>query len=358
MEIVASTNADPAVSRQHRRSWRVAALYLLALLKEFRWTLIGIAAAVLFGGFLFHITSVNGERPTPMAALFGGWMALLAQPLYNPPPNWYLALLCGFYPLLGAVLIGEGVFRLALLMTSRRRGEKEWVRIMASTYRDHVIVCGLGHLGIRVIEHLVQAQIPCVALEKAKSSRFVAHAAELKIPILIRDMKEDQALMDAGVEHARAIVICANDSLGNLEVALDARRMNPRIRVVMRLFDEQIVHKLSDAMDIDVAFSSSTVAAPIVAAMALQASAGAGGAKVLSSMMIDGVCHVAAELTVTPGSMLVGKKISEMERSFEARLLARSNNGTRFESSPDSTIAPGDRLVIHAPTHRLAALTA
>src|SRR4051812_19020279 len=132
MEIVATIQPDPLRGRQSRRSFRVAALYTLALLREFRWTLIGIAAAVLFGGFLFHITPVNGERPTPMAALFGGWMALLAQPLYNPPPNWYLALLCGFYPLIGAVLIGEGVFRLALLMTSRRRGEKEWVRIMAS----------------------------------------------------------------------------------------------------------------------------------------------------------------------------------------------------------------------------------
>jgi Trk K+ transport system NAD-binding subunit len=347
-------NANP---QQRRRSLQVAALYTLAVVREFRWTLLGIAAAVLFGGFLFYITPVNGERPGPMNALFGGWMALLAQPLYNPPPNWYLAIVCGFYPLIGAVLIGEGVFRLALLMTSRRRGEKEWVRIMASTYRDHVIVCGIGHLGVRVIENLVQAQIPCVALERSKTARFVAHAAELNVPILIRDMKEDQALKDAGVEHARAIVICANDSLGNLEVALDARRMNPKIRVVMRLFDEQIVQKLSDAMDIDVAFSSSMVAAPIVTAMALQCNTSNATAKVLSSTMIDGVCHVAAELHVTPGSALIGKKVGEVERSFEAKLLARSNNGTKTESTPDTTIAAGDRLVVHAPTHHLAALS-
>ena len=124
----------------------------------------------------------------------------------------------------------------------------------------------------------------------------------------------------------------------------------------MRLFDEQIVHKLSDAMDIDVAFSSSTVAAPIVAAMALQTSAGAAGAKVLSSTMIDGICHVAAELTVSPGSKLIGKKVEEVERSFDAKLLARSNNGTKLAANDDSTIGPGERLVIHAPKDRLAAL--
>src|SRR5437763_8165073 len=121
----------------------------------------------------------------------------------------------------------------------------------------------------------------------------------------MRTINKDHTLTDARAEHARAIVICANDSLANLEVALDARRMNPRVRVVMRLFDEQIVHKLSDAMDVDVAFSSSTVAAPIVAAMALQSNE-CNGARVLSSTMIDGVCHVAAEVNVCAGSKLIG----------------------------------------------------
>jgi voltage-gated potassium channel Kch len=218
---------------------------------------------------------------------------------------------------------------------------------MVSTYRDHVIVCGVGHLGIRVIEQLVAAGVPCVALEKSKTARFLAHARELNIPVMVRDMKEDQALIDAGVEHARAIIICANDSLANLEVALDARRMNPKLRVVMRLFDEQIVHKLSDAMDVDVAFSSSTVAAPIVAAMALQGET--NGAKVLSSVMIDGVCHVAAELTVKPDSKWIGKRHAELEQGFEAKVLSKHSNG--------ATIAAGDRLVVHAPASRLAALS-
>src|SRR4051794_21016164 len=100
-----STTPNHRRSPQRRRSLNVAARYTLAVLREFRWTLFAIAAAVLFGGFLFYITPVNGERPAPLNALFGGWMALLAQPLYNPPPTWYLSILCGFYPLLGAVLI-------------------------------------------------------------------------------------------------------------------------------------------------------------------------------------------------------------------------------------------------------------
>ena len=164
-------------------------------------TSFGIVAAVLFWRFLFlHHARERRTAGADERALRRVDGDASLKPLYSPPPNWYLAIVCGFYPI-GAVLIGEGVFRLALLMTSRRRGEKEWVRIMASTYRDHVIVCGVGHLGVRVIEHLVLAQVPCVALERSKTGRFVAHAAELNVPILIRDMKEDQALKDAGIEH-------------------------------------------------------------------------------------------------------------------------------------------------------------
>ena len=251
------------------------------------------------------------------------------------------------------------------------------MRIMASTYRDHVIVCGLGHLGIRVIEQLLAASIPCLAMERSKSARFVSRAAELHVPVLIRDMKEDQALVDAGIEDARAIVICANDALANLEVALDARRMNPKIRVVMRLFDEQIVHKLSDAMDVDVAFSSSTLAAPIVAALALQGGGGAGAnhngdasPRVISSMMIGaevmgiadgpigGACHVAAELTVAAGHRLVGRRVDELERAHAARLLARTSaGGTQSPPPHDAVIAAGDRLVVHTAASNLASLS-
>ena len=36
--------------------------------------------------------------------------------------------------------------------------------VMASTYRDHVILCGLGHLGFRVLLHLREGGALVVAL--------------------------------------------------------------------------------------------------------------------------------------------------------------------------------------------------
>ena len=83
-------------------------------------------------------------------------------------------------------------------------------------------------------------------------------------------MQEDQALLDAGVQYARAIIIATNDDMANLEVALDARRMNPKIRVIMRLFHQRMADKFKEAALIDEAFSPAALAAPLVAEMALK----------------------------------------------------------------------------------------
>jgi hypothetical protein len=240
----------------------------VAVVREFRWTLVAIVAAVLLGGALYAITphaELGGAPPSLMTSLYAAWMALFAEQTLTPPQTWYLALLNGVYALLGFVLIGEGIVRFALLMLSREHGERWWMKVMASVFRDHVVVCGLGHFGYRVLGHLVANRVPAVAIERDPDSRFLSRAKDLGAPVLLRDMREDQALVDAGVPHARAIIIATNDDLVNLEVALDARRLNPRIRILMRLFNQQIAPKLTSTFGLDAAFSSSALAAPAVA---------------------------------------------------------------------------------------------
>jgi hypothetical protein len=256
-----------------RNRLRTTVLLARRLLRDFRWTLSLLAMLVLLLATLYAVTphrQLGGQPPSVITALFGAWMALFAQPILTPPETWYLAALDALYPLFGFVLIGEGLVRIALLIVSRERGEKEWMLVTASTFRNHIVLCGLGHLGYRILNQLLAANMPVVALEKAADARFLADAKATGTPVLVRDMKEDQALVDAGIKHARAIIIATNDDLANLEVALDARRMNPSIRVIMRLFDQQMADKFKEAALIDEAFSPAALAAPIVAGMALR----------------------------------------------------------------------------------------
>jgi len=177
-------------------------------------------------------------------------------------------------PLFGAVVVGEGVVRLGLLLMSRRPGDKEWQKVVASTYRDHVVLCGLGHMGVRILEYLVERGTAVVVIEKNAEARYMSNARSAKVPV---------------------IIAATNDDLANIEVALDARRLNPKIRIAMRQFDPEIAAKLQAGFSIDFAFSSSAVAAPIIAAQAL------GVSTPLVHMSKGDVALETIELDITAG---------------------------------------------------------
>ena len=332
-------------------------LYARSMLREFRWTLAGLAVAVGFGAAVLLLTpaeQLDGKPVGVGVAVYGAWMAMLAQPIVQQPPAaGHLMFLFALYPVLGFILVGEGVVRLALLMVSRKYREKEWTKVKASTYRDHVILCGLGHLGVRVLEQLAAAAVPVVVLEKRRGNPLLVKARELGVPVLIRDMKEDQALIDAGVARAATVVIATNDDMANLEVALDSRRLNPKIRVVMRLFEQQLASKISDALDVDMAFSSSSLAAPLVAAMSLRG-------RVLSSALIGGVSHVVSELAVEPGSPLAGRRVDELEAGYGGRVLALTPRGGTLQSPPPAgaVVGAGDTVVFHTRADQLTGVVA
>jgi voltage-gated potassium channel len=342
-------------ARESRRDLRTVGLYALGVLRSFRLTLVGLVSLVLVGGLLFAVTpdsQFGGARPPVFTSFYAAWMALVGEPVLSPPAAWYLAVLEGVYPLLGLMVVGEGIVRFALLMVSRDKGEAEWMKVMASTYRDHVILCGLGHLGYRVLGQLLQTGAQVVAIENDPDARFLALAKATGIPVLLRDMKDDKALVEAGVAHARVVILATNDDMANLEAALDARRMNPKVRVVLRLYDQEIAAKIKGAFAIDAAFSSSALAAPLVAAMSLDV-------RVLGTYSVAGVPHVAAEVVALPGSGLIGRRVSDVETTHEVRVLARQREGEPPSATlpgAQTVIEEGDTLVVHAASDRIGRL--
>jgi voltage-gated potassium channel len=256
-----------------RGGFKIGLRYAIGVLREFRWTLLGLTTALVVGAGLYTSAPASALASAPPGLpgwpLLVAWMNLFGETMVTVQV-WYLAAVQALFPLVGFVLIGEGIIRLGMLMFSRRLGEKEWMTVMASTFRDHIIICGLGHLGFRLLGQLKGRDQDLVVIERDPSCGFLGRAREQGAAVLVRDMRDDQALRDAGIDSARVIVVASNDDLANIEVALDARRMNPRIRILLRLFDQRIADKFKDLGVIDEAFSSAALAAPVVAEMALR----------------------------------------------------------------------------------------
>ena len=47
-------------------------------------------------------------------------------------------------PILGLTVIIEGIIDFALMMRDRRRYERSWCIMLASSFKDHVVLVGFG----------------------------------------------------------------------------------------------------------------------------------------------------------------------------------------------------------------------
>jgi Trk K+ transport system NAD-binding subunit len=133
----------------------------------------------------------------------------------------------------------------------------------------HIIVCGAGDVGFRVIESLLLTGSELVVIEKNPEGRFNASLRESGLPLLIGDASLAETLERAGIHRAQTILCATNHDMNNLEIALNARQLNPQIRIVARVYDRDFAEHMRDYFGLDVALSSSAIAAQAFAEAAL-----------------------------------------------------------------------------------------
>jgi len=162
-----------------------------------------------------------------------------------------------------------------------------------------------------------------------------------QVPLLIDDIRSPQCLPRTNLRKASAIVCATDDDLANLNIALDARKMNPDIRVVIRLFDDDLVAKVRDTFKAE-ALSSSSLAAPAMAMAALDP-------RIVHSFRIGAHLMVVSVFEAHEG--LPGMTISEVRDRFGGMVLALRRKGggnERLHPGGESVIEVGDSLTIQA----------
>lgn len=132
----------------------------------------------------------------------------------------------------------------------------------------HVVVVGIGNVGYRTWAELRDAGLDVVAVDLDKDGEL-ASAVRSAHPFVAGDARLGSTLAAAGVESARALVACTGDDAANLAIALTARRACPTIHTVVRVFDADFAAKLEDGKLVDLAVSTSRVAAPTFCAAVL-----------------------------------------------------------------------------------------
>ena len=196
--------------------------------------------------------------------------------------------------MVGIFLLAEGLIKVGITVFHKEEKQEVWMSILAKTSRDHIILCGLGTVGFRVLEELIDLGEQVFAIELDPDCPLLDQARQLGAEVIVGDARTRKMLHSLHIEAARAVIVATDDDLANLEIAMDVREIGKDVPIVMRLFDQRLAQKVRHALNIQVSFSTSRLAAPLLAAAALDNS-------VVGAHRVAGDVQVVLEITVAQG---------------------------------------------------------
>jgi Trk K+ transport system NAD-binding subunit len=326
--------------------------YLLAhwrdgrvLARQFYIPLLLFIVSVLLGGLLFYrlythaevqeLSYVEAVYAVFSMIFFGGGIPFPRQP-------WYLQAFYFVMPIIGLALIAQGVINFGVMLFNKSTRKDEWQVAIASTYKNHVIVAGIGRLGFRVVHQLLVSGEEVVGIEIDPESEFVQRVMDERVPVVFGDAIHPDVLKQAGVHHAAAIITCTEDDLTNLEIALNTRELAKEIRVVLRMFDHDMAQKVARGFQISTAFSTSALAAPAFAAAATHSD-------VAHAFYVGDHLLNVSEMMISTGSSLVGREICDLERELDFSVVLHNRDGrVDLHPEPDTVLRGGDQICVFA----------
>ncbi len=213
--------------------------------------------------------------------------------------------------------------------------------------RDHIVLCGLGNVGYRVLEHLKRLGEEVVVVEMKEECKFADDARNMGVPVVTGDIRLLSTLKKADIKKARCLIAVSDEDMANLEAALSARSVNEEIRIVMRIFDHNLANKLRSGFGIETAFSTSALAAPAFAMAAVDPS-------IIGSFYVGEDLMLNLEITVRDGSRLNGMTTEELQNLGEVSILVYASVLEAYRvihPSGSIKLNPGVKLFISTVPH-------
>lgn len=223
---------------------------------------------------------------------------------------------------------------------------------MSASPERPVVLCGLGRVGWRVFDLLKAAgqTLAIVDVEVNPDDQRLAGCTVVR-----GDCRQQDVLEKAGIAHARGVLLLTSDDLVNVSAAFLVRRLNRDARIVVRMFNQNLLTRLGSAVRNTVALSVSALTAPM---LALTAATG----EALGAFKLETGPQQVSELTVTDASSLAGRSVSDVCRQHHLVPLAHAGGEREtkllLEVSGDAKLEANDRLVVVGSPANLRTLIA
>ncbi|MCB0166136.1 MAG: NAD-binding protein [Anaerolineae bacterium] len=219
----------------------------------------------------------------------------------------------------------------------------------SSYHYGAVLVCGLGNTGYRVAQNLADLGCHVVAMDD-RPRRLGDRLKERGVTVQYGDLRWRANLAEAGAGRASAVVACTADDMTNLQVALQARALNPDIRVVIRIFNDKLAEQMRHSFGVNAAvYSTSALAAPDFVAAALNR-------RNIRSVEVGYTTQAITRLQINGGA-LNGASLAALHAEQDLTILLHARNG-QVDIPPNLTteLQLGDEIVVMATEEKLDSL--
>lgn len=257
-------------------------------------------------------------------------------------------------------LTGSLVQYITLSQLTKVMGQKR-MKGQIDQLSEHVIVCGLGRIGIALAQALSAARAGFVVVEQDEAR--IDRAREAGFLCLNGDASSESVLHAAGVMRARVLVTALSADAVNVFITLSARALNPDLTIIARGEEASTEKKLLQA-GADKVVLPTHIGAERMAELILFEE---------STRLIDSLDRThgfqralrtfGMELevvTAVQNSAAVLMTVSAIERqargAFFIVQLNRSDGDVHTDPPPDAVVREGDGVVVIGRPNRAEAL--
>ncbi|GAC1318725.1 MAG: hypothetical protein NVSMB25_08530 [Thermoleophilaceae bacterium] len=135
--------------------------------------------------------------------------------------------------------------------------------------RDHVVVVGLGQVGLRLCGLFRDLGVPVVAVEQNADAKNVPRAKDQGLPVVIASGSSQQVLRRLSIHRARALAAVTSDEVENIAIAVAARGVRSDINIAFRAGDGDLTSETPSLFQIGVLRDIYRIAGSALAAAAL-----------------------------------------------------------------------------------------
>ena len=252
------------------------------------------------------------------------------------------------------VMIASGVallstaFALFTNLLVSRRIEQSLGRLEVPGMVDHVVVIGLGSVGIAVVRGLVDEGQRVVVIERDANNRYLAQARALGVPVLVADATQRQTHGMVNLGDAASVAVLTSDDLTNIETALAIRESLgerwEQVPVAVRVFDRDLARMMERSFGFRNVRSTSALAAPWFVGAAL-------GLDILSTFYVDQQPFLVGKVSISPSGGLQGLSMADLSARTRVIGLRRASDPATLEHPPrrGTRFMGGDQAFVLGP---------